>query len=113
MSYESIPAISRGAAENAFQENDAEKIILALLGLALHDPDWRYVQSLCLSYLKHEDRWIRGAAAVGLGHLARIHKQLDEYSVRPALERLINDDGMDGKAADALADMNKYLPKPH
>ncbi len=48
---------------------------------------WRYVQGLCLFYLKHEDKWIRGAAAIGLRHLARIHKTLD--------------------------DLNKHLPKPH
>lgn len=111
MKYQPIDPIARTDAEKAFDGEDPEKMVLALLGLALHDPDWRYVQEKCLRFLKHEDRWVRGAAAISLGHIARLHKTLDDHLVVPALTKLVNDPDMGGIAEDALDDIRMYMPK--
>lgn len=106
-----MPPISRTEAEKAFKSDKRDDVVRALIRLALNDPDWRLVQTHCLSFLKHPDRWVRGAAAISLGHLARIHGQLDLATVKPALERLRDDTDLDGKAQDALEDIKNYIEK--
>lgn len=107
--YEEMPPISRAKAAAAFKSNERGEMTRAIIRLALHDSDWRWVQGQCLLLLKHPDRWVRGAAAISLGHLARIHKRLDLALVKPELERLVGDPGMDGKAQDALDDIETYI----
>ncbi|MDE2510198.1 MAG: hypothetical protein KGL74_03660 [Elusimicrobia bacterium] len=107
--YEEMPPISRAEAAKAFKSDKTDDIVRALIRLALNDSDWRWVQGHCLSFLKHKDRWVRGAAAISLGHLARIHGQLDLDVVIPELERLSTDPKMDGKAQDALDDIRTHV----
>lgn len=107
--YEEMPPISRAEAEKAFKSNKTDDITRTLIRLALNDADWRWVQGHCLSFLKHKDRWVRGAAAISLGHLARIHGQLDLAVVKPELERLSADPGMAERAQDALDDIQAYV----
>lgn len=106
-----MPPISRAEAEKAFKSDKRDDVVRALIRLALNDPDWRMVQAHCLTFLKHTDRWVRGAAAISLGHLARIHGQLDLATVKPALEGLRDDADLDGKAQDALEDIKTYVEK--
>jgi len=107
--YEEMPPISRSEAERAFASGNTDDIVRALIRLALNDPDWNWVQARCLTFLQHKDRWVRRAAATSLGHLARIHGRLNLDTVKPQLERLVNDPEMEGAAEDALDDIRHHI----
>lgn len=83
----------------------------ALLSLAFHDPDWRWVQEQCLHYAKHRSVAVRGQAALCLGHLARIHRALDLKVAMPVLRELASKPETRGQAADALSDIEIFIPK--
>lgn len=51
------------------------------------------------------------AAAISLGHLARLHGQLDLAIVMPELKKLAADSGTDGQAQDARDDIRTFLRK--
>jgi len=85
------------------------RIATAIIAAALHDPDRFYVESLIVRFLNHEDRWVRGAAAIAAGHVTRIHRELTRDPIVPMLKRLLDDPPIDGKAQDALEDIEMFL----
>jgi hypothetical protein len=109
MIYEEIGPITREAAEVAFRGGDPMESVKALLSLAYHDPDWRWVQERCLEMLKHPSETVRGAAVISLGHLARIHRTLDLGIVVPALEAVRCDAALAGKVEDAFDDIAVFV----
>jgi hypothetical protein len=81
----------------------------ALLSATYYDPEWRWVQSRCLEFLSHGDHEERGLAATCLGHLARIHKELDIELVLSRLSPLKNDPLVGSSVQDALDDIRFFL----
>lgn len=81
----------------------------ALIGAAMHHEEWRDVQELCLRLLEGEDRNVAATAATALGHLARIHGELDVDIVRPILQRYLGDEIVGPRAEDALDDIRHYI----
>lgn len=53
------------------------RILETLLGAAYYDSDWRWVQGVCLRFLDHANLGVRSNAAICIGHIARIHRNLD------------------------------------
>jgi hypothetical protein len=109
MRYESVQPIGKAEALAVFETGTPPEIAGALIGLALHEDDWRWVQDTALSYLTHPDAGLRGTAALALGHLARLHGELDTARVLPALRELLTDATTAGRATDALDDIDIYL----
>jgi len=109
MNYENIIPIARQDAEIAFLSNDTRMICDALVRIAYHDPDWRWVQSHCLSFGKHTASEVRGLSVICIGHLVRIHGTIDEISAYLLLYELLEDPEVSGYAQDALDDINIYL----
>jgi hypothetical protein len=109
MEYREPQAITREEAAKAFASTDVERITDALIGLTYHDPDGRWVQDQCLALLDNPDNDVRGLAATCLGHLARIHRDLDRDRVLSALEQLQADAAIGGRVQDALDDIAIYL----
>ena len=113
--YEEILPISRHEAISLFHFGlDSEAICKALLSVALHDEDWKWAQAHCLRFLEHSNPEVRRVAAVGLGHVARIHGHLDRRRVVMALNSFINRDinkKIAGAAQDALDDIDLFLAK--
>lgn len=107
MRYHDVDPIDRTEAERALASEDPQRINHALLSLALHDPDWRWVQERILVFLGHRDPEVRGLAATCLGHLARIHGQIDERAVA-ALLALRGDPLVRARAEDALEDISQF-----
>jgi hypothetical protein len=81
----------------------------ALLSAPYCDPDWRWVQNRCLDFLSHADHEERGLAATCLGHLARIHKQLDIELVLASLAQHKDDPFVGSSVQDALDDIGFFL----
>jgi len=77
--------------------------------LDLADSDPRAVQDLCLRLLDGGDRPLAAVAATCLGHLARIHRQLDTDAVTAALDRQRGDELVGPRAEDALDDIDLYM----
>jgi len=110
--YEEVPPSSRAALATALLEGDFESAAERLLGVVLHDGDWRWCQDRCLALVDHESEAVRRIAVLGLGHLARLHRQLDVPHVVPRLRELLNDPVLGGAAEDALDDIAVFLPDP-
>ncbi|MCD5989803.1 hypothetical protein KDX30_18070 [Pseudomonas sp. CDFA 553] len=109
MNYQGPQTINRKAVEKAFASRDVKSICEALVSVALNDPDWRWAQSKCLDLLDNESPDVRGLAATCLGHIARIHRQLDKEKVLIALREHLDDSTISGQIADALDDVDMFL----
>ena len=107
--YEDPPQMTCEEAERALASDDADATCLALLAIALHDPDWRRVQDWCVRLSSHPAAHVRRIVATALGHVARLHGHLDENMVFPVLERLMQDPKTSGTGDDALDDIVRYL----
>ncbi len=109
MRYHNPRPIERPEAVAALASPKSQVVTDALVRLALHDADWPWVQARCLEALNNPDLAIRRTAATCLGHLARIHRQLDLVVVLPALRRLQVDPEAAGTAEDALEDVLTFV----
>ena len=111
MIYKSPTPISHAAAEKIFAEGNLDTIPSVLSSLALLDPDVQWVEQKCLMFAHHEHWMIREISAVCLGHLARIHQNIDLDRVIPVLIGLTKDSDVyvAGVAEDALDDIELFM----
>lgn len=109
MKYHDVEPISREEAERRIAGADVNAACHALVGLAFHDEDWRYLQDLCLRLLAESNPDLRGLAITCLGHVARIHGKLDLEIVEPILERLHDDPSLMGLVEDTFDDIRIYI----
>lgn len=108
-----IPAtVSHEEAEKALILGCPKEICETLVSLALNDADWKWVQQKCIDYSSHIDPEVRGVAVTCLGHVARIHHELDVKVVVPVIQGLMQDPEVAGRAEDAWDDLLMYLTKP-
>lgn len=94
------------------RSGNGQAIAEALVGLAYHWPDWQRVQDICLSLLDHPDSGVRAIAVTCLGHVARIHGELDTARVLPQLRALLQDPDLSGRAEDAIEDIESFTTNP-
>ena len=83
----------------------------ALYSAAYHDPDWRWVQGLCLEHLASPHIPVRWAAVTCLGDLAMFHKELDLDLVLPALRKASWDPAIRSPAEMSLMLIEHAVPK--
>lgn len=101
--------MSRSELDALIDSGNEAAIIEALLSAAYYEPDWQWVQGVCLKFLDHADLGVRSNAAICLGHLARIHKKLDLELVLPKLLALKSDEALRPWAEEALGDIYFFL----
>lgn len=109
MKYHEIFPMERADLERLLNSGNEKAIIDALLSAAFYDPDWKWVQTTCLRFLDHPEKWVRWNAATCLGHIARIHRRLDTEIVVPRLMALKADASIASNVDDALDDIKWYL----
>jgi hypothetical protein len=109
MKYHEVLPMSRADLEVSLNSGNVEAIHAALLSAAYFDPEWRWVQQHCLSFLNHHDNSVRWVAATCLGHIARIHGQLDVEIVLDRLVPLKMDPEIGSGVEDALEDIKFFL----
>jgi hypothetical protein len=81
----------------------------ALLALTYHDPDLHWVEDILLVKIRGDtDDQVRRLSITCLGHLARIHADIDRAKVLPVLNELLDDRRLGGVAEDALDDISNY-----
>ena len=109
MEYQDPKPMSRDVAERELSAKESIRVCDALVSLAFHEPDWRWVQSKCIELVSHHTSEVRGLAVTCFGHLARIHGRLDLDLVTPILDRLKGDAEIGGRVQDALDDIELYI----
>ncbi len=101
--------MGRPELEALIESGNESAIIESLLSAAYYHPNWRWVQGVCLRFLDHSDVGVRSNAATCLGHIARIHKNLDLDLVLPKLLPLKGDPAIGPRVEDALEDIRFFL----
>src|SRR5215211_4047299 len=89
--YNAPRPITHEEAESAFASGDSKEIASALVNVAFHDLDWRWVQDTCLGFARNDVAEVRQIAVTCLGHVARIHQKLDLEIVLSVLDELSHD----------------------
>jgi hypothetical protein len=107
--YNPVVERSRAEIELLLHSQDSSEIAAALLSAAYYDRDWLWVQSRCLLFSYHEDPQVRSVAATCLGHLARIHGQLDLDTALERLNQMSADPLARAAAEDSLEDIGFFL----
>ena len=91
MKYEAIEPRSKAEVEAAISRDNPNELLYAVVSAALYsdDPDW--AEDICLRLAKHEHFNVRGNAILGFGHIARIHRRLNEGRAKPLIEAALRD----------------------
>jgi hypothetical protein len=109
--YKNPSQISREEIIRIFSTGTNDEVCDALVSMAFYDEDWKWSQDQCLGFLNHPDANVRGVSTTCLGHIARIHHQLDQEQVISALKKCLKDKKVAGSAQDALDDIQMFLRK--
>lgn len=111
MRYKAIEPRSKDAVESAISRNDPNELIYAVLSAALYADDPDFAEGICVHLAAHEHFNVRGNAVLGFGHLARIHRRLNEGLVKPLIEAALADESayVRGQANAAADDVEFYL----
>jgi hypothetical protein len=101
---------SKKELEIMLQSDDGDVVIDALLYLCfnINDPEW--IQVKCIQAIEgagNDD--IKGLAITCIGHVARIHSEIDRSLVIPILRSRLTVDTLSGRAQDALDDIDMYV----
>ena len=107
--YEELLPLEREDAERLLASSDPSGISNALIRVALHYPDWEWVQTKCILLADHPDVNVRRTSALCLGHIARIHRELDLNKVLPVLNMLLKDSDVEGVVQDVLDDIDLFI----
>jgi hypothetical protein len=101
--YESIKKYSESEIEQAVKDDEAAKLSLVVLSVALFSDDFERAENFCVRFSKHEHFNVRGNAIQGFGHIARIYGKLNEASIKPIIVTALKDENEDvrGNAIDA------------
>ena len=111
MRYENIASIERNTAESLRHSGATDELRIAVLSVALHDPDPLWAERYCVSLSQHKDPIVRGNAILGFGHLARIHGHLDLSAIEPIIRAGLADQNayVRGQADSAAGDIETFL----
>jgi hypothetical protein len=95
--------------ESELAAGDVEGACASLIALALTHDDPGLVERLATELLSHSSDEVAGAAATSLGHLARIHRTLDDEGlVRDRLAHAAERTSIRGRVLDALDDLTTF-----
>jgi len=109
MEYEDLNSISRTDALRELDSGDPERSCRALVRIALHEPESAWVEPLILRFMNDNDPFVRGLAATCAGHLARIHRKIDDHNIVETLRQMLTEPATSGRANDALEDIEIYV----
>jgi hypothetical protein len=110
MRHQPIPQWTPEQVESALQQGRSEDLECAALAAAVHgEPAW--AQDVCVRLSEHPEPRVRGNAVLALGHIARIHGQLDRAAVAPVLLRALGDGSPEvrGQAEAAADDIEHFM----
>lgn len=112
MVYEDLTPLTRGEGEPLLAQalsSDERSAVLLRLSLAPDESAWK--QRLFGDILRGPDEALHVAAALALGHLARVSGQIDRERALAALLPLVGRPGVGGVAQDAIDDIGIFCPE--
>lgn len=111
LKYETIKHYSQTEINKAVRDNDADKLLLMVLSVALYSNDHEYAENFCLQLSNHENFNVRGNAILGFGHITRIDGKLNEKTVKPIIKKALLDENefVRGQADSAMDDTKHFL----
>jgi hypothetical protein len=109
MRYEEIPVLARDEIERDLATHDSTKITIALLSGALYSDDREWIEKYCLEFLQKDDRNLKYAAIVSLGHLVRLHGNLDLSLVLPLLVDVEMDPQLAGDVSLLRSEIRTFM----
>ena len=97
--------------ERVIAADDPADLAYAPVVVSMDPPDAVWAADVCRRLSSHPDEWVRGAAILGFGHLARTTGELDEAVVTPIVQAARADPSavVAGKADDAVSDLRHWL----
>ncbi|HEX5219687.1 MAG TPA: hypothetical protein VFZ59_08980 [Verrucomicrobiae bacterium] len=77
----------------------------------MHDEDFYFAQEICIKLSAHNHFNVRGNAVLGFGHIARVHRKLNQAVVQPIIQAALHDqdDYVRGQAEAAADDTTRFL----
>ncbi|WP_321840118.1 hypothetical protein [Paraburkholderia bannensis] len=98
--------------ELEIQLNSADKDVaidaLMYLCFNIADPEW--IQGKCIEAIENgKDEDVRGLGITCIGHVARMHSQINRGKLMPVLEKCLKDPTLSGRAEDALQDIEMFI----
>lgn len=105
--YEEPAPASREDLETAVAAGDPAAISRTMLGV-IEDDDVDWLTQTLLDLAGHESHEVRATAISSLGHVARIHGQIDRDRVLPRLRDLGSDPLLRGRVDDAIDDIEHF-----
>jgi hypothetical protein len=111
MRYEEPQSATWADVDAAVALGDEDAIVDRLVGAVQSEPDWARSQEACLKLLQHPAMAVRSLSITCLGHVARIHRNIDRPKVLDALGRLAEEEPeLEGRVDDALSDIKIFVP---
>ncbi len=109
--FQDLEIITPKEVNLALLRNDPEELQLVSVTLALSDLDFNFSQSVCVQLCSNTNSRVRGNALVSLGHLARRFRHLDEQTVKPVIESLLQntDEYVRNCAKSAADEIHQFL----
>jgi hypothetical protein len=105
MKYENPTMYPRAEVERIFASGTPEEIRTALVGSILGGAPRDWAERECIRLAASADSSLRQIAATCVGHVARIHGQVDVATVVPVLLALQQDLDTAPQASDAIDDL--------
>src|SRR5262249_26238912 len=91
LKYHEIPNLTRSQIEKALSTGDRRAIIDAILSASMFAHDLEWTLEICLKHAGSDDANVRCIAIEGLGHIARLHRQIDARRVMPVLRSALQE----------------------
>lgn len=115
MIYEEIPNLSDEERIAYLTSNECEKVAIAVLSAALYCEDEAKATEICLEHLKSQDEWVVRNSLTGLGHIARLHRNInfDIARIEEEIKENKLDRTMEGEVKDLRRDIRVYIVKYH
>lgn len=112
MKYEAIEIYTQTEIDKAVKDNDSEKLLLMVISVALYSDDYEYAENFCIQFSNHKHFNVRGNAILGFGHIARIHRKLNEKKVKPIIKKALKDESEYVRnQAEGVVDDTKHFLK--
>jgi hypothetical protein len=109
MHYDNTNPISQDEARRARDEGSDDELCDALISVVLNANNREWVEEFCVSCACHPSANVRGLVATCIGHIARIHRQLDIPRITLILRMLSQDPGITGRVQDAIDDIWTFM----
>lgn len=107
--YRQPTAASRAVLEQARVDRDVPTIREAIIALVSAERDRQWMERQLIDLMQDVDGSVRSIAALAVGHLARLHRQMELNEIMLVLERLLKDDEARGNAANAIDDITTFV----